>query len=95
MQFIAYTQRPEVQALLMAIYHMGAVNQAANALLAAKLQSINPTAPENLKQQIPLNNRWHVEHYGQTLQHYLLRHEGLISHALTLVIANPLALVTQ
>jgi len=55
----------------MAIYHMGAINQAGNALLDAKLQSINPAAPENLKQQIPLNNRWHAEYYGQTLQRYL------------------------
>jgi len=71
MQFIAYAQRPEVQALLMAIYHMGPVNQAANALLDARLQAINPTAPDNLKQQVSLNNRWHAEHYGQTLQRYL------------------------
>ncbi|WP_029978511.1 ABC transporter substrate-binding protein [Pseudomonas sp. PH1b] len=71
MDFIAYALRPEVQALLMQIYNMGPVNSEANGLLSLELQAINPTAPENRKKQVMLNNRWHAEHYGETLERYL------------------------
>lgn len=71
MDFIAYALRPEVQALLMQVYNMGPVNSKANALLSPELQAINPTAPENFKKQVMLNNRWHAEHYGETLERYL------------------------
>lgn len=71
MDFIAYALRPEVQALLMKNYNMGPVDLKANALLSPELQAINPTAPGNLKKQISLNNRWHAEHYGETLERYL------------------------
>lgn len=71
MEFIAYALRPEVQAKLMEIYNMGPVNLAANELLSPELQAINPTAPDNLKKQVSLNNRWHAEHYGETLERYL------------------------
>lgn len=71
MQFIAYALRPEVQARLMEVYNMGPVNLAANELLSPQLQAINPTAPDNLKKQVSLNNKWHAEHYGETLERYL------------------------
>jgi putative spermidine/putrescine transport system substrate-binding protein len=71
MNFIAYALRPEVQARLMEIYNMGPVSPAVNKTLSPKLQSINPTAPDNLKKQVSLNNRWHADHYGESLQRYL------------------------
>lgn len=71
MAFIAYALRPEVQAELMEVYNMGPVNLAANELLDPGLQAINPTAPDNLEKQVSLNNRWHAEHYGETLERYL------------------------
>ncbi|MCP1627031.1 ABC transporter substrate-binding protein [Pseudomonas nitroreducens] len=71
MDFIAYALRPEVQAKLMEVYNMGPVNLKANDLLSAQLQAINPTAPDNLKKQVSLNNKWHAEHYGETLERYL------------------------
>ncbi len=70
MRFIAMAQRPEVQAKLMEVYNMGPVNNAANALLSPELQALNPAAPANLSRQIPMQNRWYADHYGEALERY-------------------------
>jgi putative spermidine/putrescine transport system substrate-binding protein len=71
MKFIAYALRPEVQAKLMEVYNMGPVDSKVNALLSPELQRINPTAPDNLRKQVSMNNLWYADHYGETLERYL------------------------
>ncbi|PSM20096.1 ABC transporter substrate-binding protein [Nitratireductor sp. StC3] len=71
MDFIAYALRPEVQVKLMEAYAMGPVSAAANDLLSPELALANPTSPENFGKQVLLNNKWHADHYGETLERYL------------------------
>jgi putative spermidine/putrescine transport system substrate-binding protein len=71
MKFIAMAQDPKIQARLMEVYRMGPVNAAANDLLSAELQALNPTAPANAAKQIVMNNLWYADHYGTTLDRYL------------------------
>ncbi len=71
MKLIAFMQQPEPAIALSRVLYCGPMSPAAAAALPADLRPLVPTAPENVKVQVPMDGMWYAENYQKELPKYL------------------------
>ena len=71
MQFIAFTQKPELQLDLLKSLANGPANPAGSAMATGDLAKIDPGNADNWKIEIPLDIKWYADNYNNVLNDYL------------------------
>jgi putative spermidine/putrescine transport system substrate-binding protein len=71
MQFIAFTQKPELQLDLLKSLANGPANPAGSAMATGELAKIDPGNADNWKIEIPLDIKWYADNYNSVLNDYL------------------------
>jgi putative spermidine/putrescine transport system substrate-binding protein len=69
--FLASTQIPERQIVLLKAFANAPANPAAAALVPPELKKINATDPDNYKLQLPSNDEWYGKNYARVNTQYL------------------------
>jgi putative spermidine/putrescine transport system substrate-binding protein len=70
-RWVAWMQDPKRQIEVMDCFGQGPANPAAADMMTPEQRRLHPAAPENLKQQIPINIEYFSEHYDEALNGYL------------------------
>ncbi|MBR1221525.1 ABC transporter substrate-binding protein [Bradyrhizobium sp. U87765 SZCCT0131] len=70
-RWVALSQDPALQVVLLARLGWGPVNPAANKLVPAELQGQNPGSPENVARQIAVDAEWYARNYFEVQNKYL------------------------
>lgn len=71
MDFIAYSQMPEHQLVLLETLGNGPATPSAHALVPDALKAVDASSQENMKRQVALQAEWYAKNFGAALDKYL------------------------